>query len=263
MVRRGDGISKPLGYGLFLVGLVLTCVMLVLFALLVHFSETCDVSEVCTGGFSRVLNLSPNEIGDMIAGIAGALAFVWIIVSIRIQSLELAAQNKELQIANSLFLQQSDALKRQMDLLEEERRQRNSERSYDYVMIVIEQILDYSALSFPKSIQVSNYDATNFDLQLFNWPPKVTKKPTVLDLCKALSHIDEHLQRMEDGIESFKIDEIKDAVYHLRPLFHSVVRDPDSILTLERSRLNALGVGELVRQFSLVSNRLGFTFYET
>jgi len=39
---------------------------------------------------------SPNEIGDTLAGIAGVLAFLWIIVTVWLQSQELAAQREEL-----------------------------------------------------------------------------------------------------------------------------------------------------------------------
>lgn len=39
----------------------------------------------------------PNEIGDTLAGIAGVLAFLWIIVTVWLQSMELKEQRKELQ----------------------------------------------------------------------------------------------------------------------------------------------------------------------
>jgi hypothetical protein len=45
----------------------------------------------------------PNEIGDTLAGIAGALAFLWIIVTVMLQSKELAAQREELKLTRAEF----------------------------------------------------------------------------------------------------------------------------------------------------------------
>lgn len=60
------------------------------------------------------LTSAPNEIGDTLAGIAGALAFLWIIVTVMLQSSELAMQRKEIsrqadefEVMNKTMAQQS------------------------------------------------------------------------------------------------------------------------------------------------------------
>lgn len=58
--------------------------------------ETTNGTEVCQNKFKIFLNSPPNEIGDTLAGIAGALAFLWIIVTVLLQSQELKAQRNEL-----------------------------------------------------------------------------------------------------------------------------------------------------------------------
>jgi len=50
----------------------------------------------CPTKFGHFLSSPPNEIGDTLAGIAGALAFLWIIVTVMLQSQELKAQRLEL-----------------------------------------------------------------------------------------------------------------------------------------------------------------------
>lgn len=52
--------------------------------------------QICEPKWKLFLNAPPNEVGDALAGFAGALAFVWIIVTVMLQSQELAEQRKEL-----------------------------------------------------------------------------------------------------------------------------------------------------------------------
>lgn len=54
-----------------------------------------------------------NEIGDALAGVAGALAFLWIIVTVMMQSKELAAQREELRLTREVNKQSANELKAQ------------------------------------------------------------------------------------------------------------------------------------------------------
>ena len=51
----------------------------------------------------------PNEIGDTFAGVAGVLAFLWIIVTVWLQSQELAAQREELKLTRGEIKDQRQA----------------------------------------------------------------------------------------------------------------------------------------------------------
>ncbi|SMP02749.1 putative phage abortive infection protein [Shimia sagamensis] len=55
------------------------------------------------------LTAPPNEIGDTLAGVAGALAFLWIIVTVMLQSKELAAQREELRLTRIEMSEQKEA----------------------------------------------------------------------------------------------------------------------------------------------------------
>ena len=54
-------------------------------------------------------NASPNEIGDTIAGLAGTLAFLWIIVTVMIQGSELRLQRRELAMTRRELKAQREA----------------------------------------------------------------------------------------------------------------------------------------------------------
>ncbi len=58
---------------------------------------------VCRNKLVALLEASPNEFGDALAGVAGTLAFLWIIITVLLQSKELGEQRKELGLQRSEF----------------------------------------------------------------------------------------------------------------------------------------------------------------
>ena len=64
------------------------------------------------------LKSPPNEIGDTLAGIAGTLAFLWIIVTVMMQSKELRAQREELSLTRNEFQRMAKAQEAQQESLE-------------------------------------------------------------------------------------------------------------------------------------------------
>lgn len=86
--------------------------------------------------FWTLLKSPPNEIGDTLAGIAGALAFLWIIVTVQLQSKELKAQRQELELARHEYAKmavaqnkQVEVLEKQSRIFEDEQRERDEARS--------------------------------------------------------------------------------------------------------------------------------------
>lgn len=89
----------------------------------------------------------PNEIGDTLAGIAGALAFLWIIVTVQLQSRELRAQREELTLAREEYAKMAEAqsaqvsvLERQKEIFEDEKRQRDEARAESELLEICEDI---------------------------------------------------------------------------------------------------------------------------
>lgn len=119
-------------------GWILTAGVFVL-AVVMGFGPICD-NGTCQSKFAAFWSAPPNEIGDTLAGFAGALAFVWIIVTVLLQSAELRAQREELKLTRAEMEAQRKATeelaqnsKVQADIFEKEQKQREQEVYRDIV----------------------------------------------------------------------------------------------------------------------------------
>ncbi|WP_299600009.1 hypothetical protein [uncultured Tateyamaria sp.] len=77
--------------------MILTILLLVLFlwaALLPACFNSALGYVSCPTKFFYLRQATPNELGDTLAGFAGALAFIWIVVTVAMQSIELSEQRK-------------------------------------------------------------------------------------------------------------------------------------------------------------------------
>ncbi|MGB0966577.1 MAG: hypothetical protein ACPGUX_00175 [Halocynthiibacter sp.] len=97
--------------------------------------ETCGVVS-CESKWQEFLSASPNEIGDTLAGIFGGLAFLWIIMTVLLQSQELREQRRELRQARGEYEKMANAMQKQakvadqqISILQQEQRQRDELRA--------------------------------------------------------------------------------------------------------------------------------------
>jgi len=109
-VKKFFRLSNPLAWGT-----VITIAFLG-FIVCFGFTDYCntppDSAQKCVSKFNQFWSSPPNEIGDTLAGIAGALAFLWIIITVMIQSQELRAQRAELKAQHTeLKLSRDEAVK--------------------------------------------------------------------------------------------------------------------------------------------------------
>ncbi len=65
--------------------------------------------ENCVTKWDQLKGSTPNEIGDTLAGFAGSLAFLWIVVTVLLQSQELRAQRLELEQTRQEMKEQRQA----------------------------------------------------------------------------------------------------------------------------------------------------------
>lgn len=89
------------------------------FAVWLGFQIRCDGQGNCSTVFHTFLQLSPNEIGDTLAGFGSLLALVWLIVAVTIQSSELREQRHE-------WEEMAKAMSTQTKLFEQERQEREA-----------------------------------------------------------------------------------------------------------------------------------------
>lgn len=88
-------------------------------AVVLGFGPICE-DGVCQTKFAALWAAPPNEIGDTLAGFAGALAFVWIIVTVMLQSAELRAQVEELRLTKIELEKMATAQDAQVILMREQ-----------------------------------------------------------------------------------------------------------------------------------------------
>jgi hypothetical protein len=93
--------------GLIKFGLLATSVFLLLIGMFA-FDDTCGWFG-CETRISAFLDAPANEVGDTLAGIAGALAFLWLVVTVLLQGKELAAQRQELSLTRKEVAGQREA----------------------------------------------------------------------------------------------------------------------------------------------------------
>ncbi len=126
---KGKSLISPVR-----VGFLLTILVVGLFVWMAA-RDRCDLMASgtleCRSNFAWFLDLSPNEVGDTLAGFAGALAFVWIVVTVAVQSQQLLAQKEELQLTRAELEEQRKAtqdmarsLAAQAEIFEDERNSR-------------------------------------------------------------------------------------------------------------------------------------------
>lgn len=110
--KKRSLLKNPLTYGFGLTALLIGAVLVLAFQ--PHCIQNSNLTLSCVPKYQRFLNSSPNEIGDTLAGIASTLAFLWIIITVWLQSLELAAQRKEMARATLATEKTSAALDKQL-----------------------------------------------------------------------------------------------------------------------------------------------------
>lgn len=109
--------NNPVAYGVAISSIIL------LGYLIIGFRQQC-IGTVCETNFQIFWESDPNEIGDTLAGLFSALAFVWIIVTVFLQSIELREQRKEIRQQREASQDMARAMESQLDMLSEERAMR-------------------------------------------------------------------------------------------------------------------------------------------
>ncbi|MCP5086585.1 MAG: hypothetical protein GY952_07285 [Rhodobacteraceae bacterium] len=102
--------DNPLVWG------IIASLLIFIVTIFVAFLDTCNgvlFWQECETKFSYLLGTSPNEFGDWLAGFAGSLAFVWIVVAVLLQKDELEQQRQVLTDQKEEFSKSNIALQKQ------------------------------------------------------------------------------------------------------------------------------------------------------
>ncbi|MEP5153773.1 hypothetical protein [Planktotalea sp.] len=98
--------------------------------------------------FTEFLHLRPSEMGDALAGVFSALAFVWIIVTVAMQSTELSEQRKEFEKMAKAQKEQVNLLRIQGEIFELEQKERSEAREDNLLQEKVRERIRMSAIEF-------------------------------------------------------------------------------------------------------------------
>ncbi|WP_424980308.1 hypothetical protein [Leisingera sp. S232] len=126
---------------------VLATVAVVLFGTWAANQSVCQTdfwgNQSCGGSkWSTFLKAAPNEVGDTLAGFAGALAFVWLIATVWLQGQELAEQREELREQRVATQDMARAMAAQAKVFEDEQRARDEMRAKEELGALLENVVD-------------------------------------------------------------------------------------------------------------------------
>lgn len=105
------------------VGLVLS-VGIVLIVTVAGFGRACNSTADCDLRYRLLWEAPANELGDTLLGIGSALAFIWLVVTAWMQSMELRAQRDELRAQRDESAKMSRALEAQAAIFQDEQNER-------------------------------------------------------------------------------------------------------------------------------------------
>ncbi|UWR15665.1 hypothetical protein [Sulfitobacter sp. M368] len=115
---------------------VLATAFVIAFGVILGILQSCESiangAQECSPKWRVFLASKPNEVGDTLAGFAGALAFVWLIATVWLQGQELAAQREELSDQRKATQDMAKALEAQAEI-EQKRLTREERKSFDAV----------------------------------------------------------------------------------------------------------------------------------
>jgi hypothetical protein len=133
-----------------IVGLALSALLAILIVYL-GFISRCTLLESgvleCRRNYEWLLDSPPNEIGDTIAGIFATLAFVWIVVTVFLQSAELSEQREELALTREELKlsrlaqeKQVEAAQIQADIFKDEKRAKEQALAFSEVSAIVDAV---------------------------------------------------------------------------------------------------------------------------
>lgn len=159
----------------------------------------------CPSKFRAFLDSSPNEVGDTLAGFAGALAFIWLIATVWLQSQELAEQRQELREQRIATQEMAKAQEKQVGILaqqgaifEDEQKQRNEARAHDLLVQRMNRIRDL--FSDQSDTVVANLVYPNGDMKRTHFALGTTQK-TDEDLSQYFVRLFQNLSQTSTHID--------------------------------------------------------------
>ncbi|MFV1602045.1 MULTISPECIES: hypothetical protein [unclassified Phaeobacter] len=143
----------------------------------------------CPPKWRHLLVAPPNEVGDTLAGLAGVLAFVWLIATVLLQATELREQREEFERMADAQSEQVKLLQKQAAVFAAELEDRQGERSRKLLNVQLKSLSDLLDLESRAGDLFGMNDAHN---------EKLFER-------RAAEDIDIHIFRNKDAVTDFYI----------------------------------------------------------
>jgi hypothetical protein len=176
-------------------------------------------SDGCRSKLDDFLRLKPSEMGDTLAGLFSALAFIWIIVTVFMQSRELREQRKEFREQRLATQHMARAMAAQAKIFEAEQRQRVEEYASSECEAIVEQLhrRTLHIFSTQLQLQIKDGDPVNFRVlehisKRYSTGGQLSKQSTsrlLGHLVEAIKNIVPNLEDQLVTLESSQIDELR------------------------------------------------------
>ncbi|WP_170336623.1 hypothetical protein [Ruegeria arenilitoris] len=190
----------------------------------------------CPPKWRHLYAAPPNEVGDTLAGLAGVLAFIWLIATVLLQSVELGEQRRVLALQKEEMEEQRKATQDmaaamgvQSQIFEDEKLYRNEARSHQLLLAKVDalrrisrSIVDWNSLEIEFSEDNDIYDLCR-----------------ELDSAKELADVSEGLLNffsfLPDRISLLSIDDWMETKTYFYEQAESVTKVASEILLLDQS----------------------------
>ncbi|UWR07328.1 hypothetical protein [Ruegeria sp. B32] len=249
-------------------GLTATAVV-VLFGSWIGAQEYCQLDGACKSKYHTFLSASPNEVGDTLAGFAGTLAFIWIIVTVWLQSLELAEQRKELaatrdelKLSREAHQQQVEVLRAQAEIFRDEQRSR---RDHQAGKLLEERLrgLAERLVKKPKLLVEVDFERPDSSVQ-FSKFTLGTELADDQNTDVIIKHFNYELEDLSRTIENNETNGSKytnqrfdvERVDEINELLKVIIEDFDTLSEADRQRVRNL---HIVRSYTLFLDLLGLS----
>ncbi|WP_377191551.1 hypothetical protein [Ruegeria meonggei] len=220
--------------------------------------------QICNNGkWASFLDNSPNEVGDTLAGFAGTLAFVWIIVTVGLQSQELAEQREKLRLTRLEMKEQREAtqdmarsMSAQARIFEAEARQRDEDRAEalfnenlrSFIVAINEASAKGLAWHFSNDVFYEDF-ITNGDVHSYYLGDQRSADKTIDDaishLRRRLCNTHEHLWELLHTSVDYKLPARTNLVPDLIQKIETILAMEDTLSSPQRERLSRMRLHEI------------------
>lgn len=138
-MRPGRINLLPIWVGAGLTATVLGCVIWA------GLSPVCNDAGVCVPRWQVLANAPANEMGDTLSGVGSVLAFIWVIVTVWMQSIQLQLQRRDMAAQQAESRRMTEATVAQARIYQQEQDQRAEDRAGKELEALVDRFLTAAA----------------------------------------------------------------------------------------------------------------------